>query len=204
MSGDAYLEGVRKEGELYPGFCLIVGDEHGMWLYSNRDPDQKIEKLGCNDTIGLTNTLLRPNWFKASHGVSLVKSLAVPNPDLLASLASDSDYRKSHSPPSAALSDLLAPAMDILADQVTPEFPQDSTVYDKAGQFSSIFIPAINTSPNPDMLKEYGTRCSIAIFVDDKNRTTFYERSLDAETKKWHDRVFHFTTQPMIIATDKS
>lgn len=202
MRGDEYLAKVREEGALYPGFCLIVGDNQGMYLYSNRDTTNSIDKIECGSTIGLTNTLLHPGWFKSERGVSLVNSLTVPNPDLLASLASDSDFRKTHGPPSAALVDLLAPTMAILADKVTPEYPSDSSTYDRAGQFSSIFVPAVNTSPNPQFVKEYGTRCSIAILVDEQNRATFYEHALDIDTKEWYDRVFHFTTQPIVTASD--
>lgn len=204
MRGDDFLKEVSKEGELYPGFCLIVGDDKGMYLYSNRDPTNSVEQLGCGATVGLTNTLLRPTWFKAERGVSLVNGLTLPDPDVLASLGNDSDFRKTHAPPSPALDDLLAPALAILTDQVTPELPSSASMYDKSGVYSSIFIPAVDTSPDPQFKKEYGTRCSIAILVDEKNRITFYERALNVETKKWHNRVYHFTAQPSTASTSSS
>lgn len=196
MDGREYLEVIRSEKDLYPGFNLIVGDTEGLYLFSNRDPSESISKISNGSTVGLTNTLMTQRWFKSDHGVKLVKSLSTPDPDLLACLASDSDFRKTKSAPSEELQNLLSSTLNILADRNAPTYREDTIPYDKVGKLASIFVPVIDVSAHAEVPKEYGTRCSIAIFVDELDRITFYERSLDTDSKEWKDRVFHFTASP--------
>lgn len=193
MGGAEYLESVRKDKDCYPGFNLIVGDMNGLFIYSNRDPEDRIEKLGIGSTVGLTNTLLQNPWFKSQHGIALVNSISIPDPDVIAKIASDDDFSKFHAPPSPEMTVLLSPLTEILENQTGPaDMPAEVTQYDLGGYLAPIFVPpmVIGTSEAGDIL--YGTRCSIIILVDKENRVTFYERALDTETKKWSSRVFHF------------
>jgi uncharacterized protein with NRDE domain len=195
MSGTDYLATVREEKDDYPGFSLIVGDCNGLYLFSNRDPTNSIVSLPCSSTFGLTNSLLEDGWFKSSHGVSLVKNMQSPDPDLVASLAKESDYRSTFSPSAMQLDQMLQPFVDILSNRERPGEDEPVDVYEKAGKLAPIFVDVLDVSSAAHTVREYGTRCSIVVLVDMENRVTFYERSLTIETRKWHSRVFHFQAE---------
>ena len=197
MSGQEYLERVREKKDQYPGFSLIAGDCKGLYVFSNRDPSQTIASIPSGSTVGLTNTLLEPGWYKATRGVSLVQSLETPDPDLLAELASQSDFNVTCSSPSSEVNNIFQPFFQVLEDRTGPiELQTTSDLYDKAGRYAPIFVDVLSSGPDPNIPKEYGTRCSIAILVDQLDRVTFYERSLDIESRTWKNRVFHFQASP--------
>lgn len=62
---DMYLRIVRKEGEQYPGFNLIAGDNNGLYYFSNREG--KIQELEPG-VYGLSNHLLNTSWPKVEVG----------------------------------------------------------------------------------------------------------------------------------------
>jgi len=198
MSGPDYLERVRDAKEDYPGFSLIAGDIGGLYLFSNRDPTESICPLPTGTVVGLTNTLLIPGWYKATHGVALMESLDTPDPDLVSDLAKESDFDATGSSPSPTLDTLFAPLFAILGDREGPnELESSNDVYDMAGQYAPIFVDVLSTNNAPGAPpKEYGTRCSIIVLVDYQNRITYYERSLDTSTRRWENRVFHFQAYP--------
>lgn len=197
MSGQEYLERVREAKDLYPGFSLIAGDCNGLYIFSNRDPEETILSIPSGTIVGLTNTLLEPGWYKSSRGVSLIQSLETPDPDLLAQLASESDFNVTASSPSPDVDNVFAPFFQILEDRTGPSELQTTTdIYDMAGRYAPIFVDVLNASRDPVAPKEYGTRCSIVLLVDHQDRVTFYERSLDTDSRVWHNRVFHFQASP--------
>ena len=64
-SGGAYLQRLKKTGHQYNGFNLIVGDDTGLWYYSNRaDGIQKLDP----GLYGLSNRLLNTGWPKVDKG----------------------------------------------------------------------------------------------------------------------------------------
>lgn len=196
ISPEEYLEEIRKDKEHYPGFNLIVGDCSGLYLYSNRDPTDSIVKLETQSTIGLTNSLLNGGWFKEYHGVSLVKNVEAPDPDLIAELASQSDFSRTGAPASTALVQSLQPLLDILSNTDKPPSGLAPDVYMRTGEKAAIFVDRLNLTPSSPEPHFYGTRCSIIILVDCENRVTFFERSLDSALLEWTTRAHHFQAQP--------
>ena len=65
MPAPEYLEHIRKAGQNYNGFNLIVGDMSGMYYYSNRSG--KIHALSPG-LYGLSNHLLDTPWPKVVKG----------------------------------------------------------------------------------------------------------------------------------------
>jgi uncharacterized protein with NRDE domain len=66
----AYLEAVLAVGHTYSGFNLIVGDDSGLYYYSNRRPG--IHRLDPG-WYGLSNHLLNTPWPKVEKGLALLK-----------------------------------------------------------------------------------------------------------------------------------
>jgi uncharacterized protein with NRDE domain len=196
MTPEEYLRQVKAEKDDYPGFNLIVGDCQSMCLFSNRDASSAIVPLGLGSVIGLSNGLIEPAWFKTTHGIGLVKSIQLPDPTALAIEAERSDFRTSNSEPSDELKQMMSSLFAVLNDKEHPPYDTEVDLYDKCGILAPIFVDIVNTSQDPSLLREYGTRCSIIILVDHENRVTFYERSLDIESRQWRDRAFHFVAQP--------
>jgi uncharacterized protein with NRDE domain len=61
----SYLEEVRKKGNTYNGFNLIVGDASGLFYYSNRATPVHKLKPGL---YGISNHLLDTSWPKVKKG----------------------------------------------------------------------------------------------------------------------------------------
>jgi uncharacterized protein with NRDE domain len=76
LTGDAppsdYLEQLQKTALRYNGFNLLVGDQTGLWYYSNRG--NGIEKLRPG-FYGLSNHLIDTEWPKVSQGKKRLKDL---------------------------------------------------------------------------------------------------------------------------------
>jgi len=61
LSADAYLEKIERSGDQYNGFNLLLGDESGLWYYSNRGSG--IQRLAPG-LYGLSNRRLNTDWPK--------------------------------------------------------------------------------------------------------------------------------------------
>lgn len=76
LTGDAppadYLEQLQKTALRYNGFNLLVGDQTGLWYYSNRG--NGIVKLQPG-FYGLSNHLIDTEWPKVSQGKKRLKDL---------------------------------------------------------------------------------------------------------------------------------
>jgi uncharacterized protein with NRDE domain len=76
LTGDAppadYLEQLQKTAHRYNGFNLLVGDQTGLWYYSNRG--NGIVKLQPG-FYGLSNHLIDTEWPKVSQGKKRLKDL---------------------------------------------------------------------------------------------------------------------------------
>ena len=76
----AYLERVKKDGESYNGFNLLVGDTQDLYYYSNRGGE--IIRLESN-IFGLSNRLLDTQWPKVNNGKKRLKQLLDHHHDIL-------------------------------------------------------------------------------------------------------------------------
>ena len=70
QSADDYLENISRQGNLYNGYNLIVGDRHELFAYSNRGERQKLN----SGIYGLSNHLLNTPWPKVYRGKKLLKA----------------------------------------------------------------------------------------------------------------------------------
>ena len=91
-SPQAYLEKVESVGHHYNGFNLLIGDNSGLWHFSNRGDSVQKLKPGL---FGLSNRLLDTPWPKVKKGkVELLKIVKEKNAirfkDLFAILANKS------------------------------------------------------------------------------------------------------------------
>lgn len=68
----AYADSVRRAGDRYRGFCLIVGDPSGLWFVSNRDVRTRRLESGI---FGLSNQLLDVPWPKVVRAKSRLAEL---------------------------------------------------------------------------------------------------------------------------------
>jgi uncharacterized protein with NRDE domain len=100
-----YLEDVHADREHYDGFNLLVGSQHGLLHYSNRNG--KITGLGAG-VHGLSNHLLNTPWPKVEQAKSRLQSLAaVPEEALneaLFALLSDDAPAAEHTLPATGVS----------------------------------------------------------------------------------------------------
>jgi uncharacterized protein with NRDE domain len=103
-SPEKYLQRVSKDGKMYNGFNLIVGDKNDLWYYSNyRDG---VEKLAPG-FYGLSNHLLETAWPKVVRGKEQIKPLiegAVINPEALLDALYDEKIAEDGSLPATGLS----------------------------------------------------------------------------------------------------
>jgi uncharacterized protein with NRDE domain len=78
LPAEAYLEKIRRTGDRYNGFNLLLGDESGLWYYSNRGTG--IHEL-TPGLYGLSNHLLNTDWPKLTKArVALGHLLACGGP----------------------------------------------------------------------------------------------------------------------------
>jgi uncharacterized protein with NRDE domain len=86
----AYLASIRREGERYNGFNLIVGTHRELHYYSNRSGT--IMELGPG-LYGLSNHLLDTPWPKVSRGKEAIAGILSrggdPDPEALFDILSD-------------------------------------------------------------------------------------------------------------------
>ena len=68
QSADDYLENISRQGNLYNGYNLIVGDRHELFAYSNRGERQKLNP----GIYGLSNHLINTPWPKVTRGKKLL------------------------------------------------------------------------------------------------------------------------------------
>ncbi len=71
IDAEEYLRFVKKESSKYNPFNLIVGDEKGLWYYSNRADIKKLEP----GLYGLSNHLLDTPWPKVRKAKQEIKKI---------------------------------------------------------------------------------------------------------------------------------
>ncbi|MEM8487710.1 MAG: NRDE family protein [Bacteroidota bacterium] len=148
-----YLQTLQKSAGDYNGYNLLVGDERGLWYYSNRE---NIVREVSPGLYGLSNHLLDTAWPKVTKGKSRLKT------------AIDAD-------------DLKSPTLlDVLCDTqqaADAELPQTGVPLDWERMLSPMFIetPNYGTRASTVLLVEYDGRVS---FVE---RTVHPRNSNDDE-----------------------
>lgn len=165
-SAAAYLRSLITRAEEYNGFNLLLGDETGVYYYSNRTSNSAAG--ACLDPLppglyGVSNHLLDSPWPKVQKGKrALADLLARENP-----LRSES-------------------VLDLLLDRGRPadgELPDTGIGLELERLLGPVFI----SSPT------YGTRSSSMIRMDSQGQVTFVERTFEpgndppvcAETNRW-------------------
>ena len=78
-SPHGYLERIQTNGDEYNGFNLIVGDETGLYYYSNRGGKIQPVEPGIH---GLSNRLLDTPWPKVELGKSKLQEIIETNPEI--------------------------------------------------------------------------------------------------------------------------
>lgn len=68
----AYLERIARSGASYNGFNLLVGDQNGLFYYSNRRPDIQAVGPGIH---GLSNRFLNTPWPKVERGKAALEQV---------------------------------------------------------------------------------------------------------------------------------
>lgn len=147
----AYLEAVSSVGQTYSGFNLIVGDESGLFYYSNRQPG--IQKL-VPGWYGLSNHHLNTDWPKVRKGIALLKS-AILNADPVNSVNMD-------------------PIFHLLKNR---EIPPDDRLPDTGVgmEWERILSPMFIQSPG------YGTRSSSVMLINRNGMAQVAELTFNAE-----------------------
>jgi len=69
---ETYLEKVRKRGDRYNGFSLLVGNKDQLWFYSNRGEGPKMISPGF---YGLSNHFLDTPWPKVTKSRSSLNAI---------------------------------------------------------------------------------------------------------------------------------
>jgi uncharacterized protein with NRDE domain len=89
MPAEKYLQQVRRQGEEYRGFNLLVGDGDGLWYWSNRGGAPSRVTPGVH---GLSNHLLDTPWPKVASARERLERLLradAPDPEALFGLLGD-------------------------------------------------------------------------------------------------------------------
>jgi uncharacterized protein with NRDE domain len=100
---EKYLRRVSKDGKMYNGFNLIVGDKNDLWYYSNYG--EGVEKLAPG-FYGLSNHLLETAWPKVVRGKERIKPViesAVINPEAVLDALYDDQIAEDRSLPATGL-----------------------------------------------------------------------------------------------------
>ncbi|MCP4348638.1 MAG: NRDE family protein [Desulfobacterales bacterium] len=150
-SPDIYLENIKKTGNSYNGFNLLVGDSSGLFYYSNRIDDVQKIKPGL---YGLSNHILDTPWPKVEKGKAEFKVLAEK-------LRSCSDMEQE---------EIIEDIFSMLGDRSYP--PEDRLPDTGIGiTWEKILSPLCVRS------EIYGTRSSSILLVEWDGKTTFLERT---------------------------
>lgn len=160
----SYLNTLKDGGAEFNGFSLLLGDQQGLYYYSNREKVMRRVEKGCH---GLSNNLLDVPWPKVSKGV---KALA-------ACLSGEDSARED------SVKERL---FEILADKERPgddKLPQTGVSLEWERILSPIFI----VSPR------YGTRCSTVLLQDRNGHVRFWERNfLPGNTEQFSEVFYEF------------
>jgi len=70
QSADDYLKKISGQTDQYNGFNLLLGDDHDLFVFSNRGEKQKL-KAGI---YGLSNHLLNSPWPKVARSKKMLKA----------------------------------------------------------------------------------------------------------------------------------
>lgn len=76
---ERYVKKISGQADEYNGFSLLLGDEDGLWVYSNRG---EMKKLSAG-LYGLSNRLLDTPWPKVTRGKRLLKAALAKKGDEL-------------------------------------------------------------------------------------------------------------------------
>lgn len=77
QSPSAFLAETEKEGSLYRGFSLLVGDRSTLGYLSNREAGYRLLEPGV---YGVSNALLDTPWPKVTHGKRRLAALLQSSP----------------------------------------------------------------------------------------------------------------------------
>jgi len=90
---EIYIEYIKKVGERYNGFSILLGDKNGIWSYSNRG--NAIQRLDPG-IHGVSNHLLNTPWPKVEKGKSALGAIVARqeeiDPEEVLNVLSDKSY----------------------------------------------------------------------------------------------------------------
>lgn len=162
-----YLQMIKKDKDLYPGFNLIVGNINEIWYYSNRS-------FEYNDPIkldiglhGLSNGLLEPKWWKVKRGLNLLENINEMNYENLLSILEDQTK---------------APKNKIQTS------PISTIINNPEENFSSIYCNHFKIKNRDGIPKLFGTLGSYIFTIDINSQASFTEKILQNNkfsTKKY-------------------
>lgn len=165
QSPENFLHTLSKNSNDYSGFNLLIGDNHGLFYYSNRDGSNASKRQSRLEpgVYGLSNHLINTPWPKITRGKQLLqKHLENPSKDL------DTDALI------ALLQDKTVPPDDTL--------PDTGIGLDYERILSPLFIQA----------PFYGTRSSSALTLSAQGKVTFHEQCYGEKGVKADHSVMEF------------
>ena len=139
-SSVAFADSLQKQGALFRGFNLLLGDTDRLTYISNRNEDMEIVKPGIH---GLSNHLLNTDWPKVQQGRERLKTLLdedrIDPEALLEVLAASSAV--SDCPPTDSSNRLVAENLNRLTFITSPEYgTRSSTVLLQAYDGKSVLV----------------------------------------------------------------
>ena len=168
-SAQQYLQSLQGDLHLYAGFNLLIGDGdklfylHNHGVHANTSSGNKFTELPPG-VYGLSNGLLNAPWPKISKGVKGLQNL----------------IDQSGEPSTDSLIALMQDRQQ--ADD--NELPETGVSLELERQLSPAFIS------NPQ--RQYGSRCSSAIIVDDKRQMRFSELNYDSRGEPTERHFYRF------------
>ncbi|MCB1671243.1 MAG: NRDE family protein [Gammaproteobacteria bacterium] len=165
-----YLNSVRENLDEYGGFNLLVGDTRELLYLNGVDAEIQVLQPGF---YGLSNAALDSDWPKVQRGRQALQ-------ELLAGTTKTDQGHAGAGLTTDALTRLMLnrnPAPDHL-------LPQTGIPLTLERSLSSSFIV------NPQ--RDYGTRCTTALIIDNSGSVRFSEQSYGADAEITTRRYFHF------------
>jgi len=175
-----YINQLKTNKDIYEGFNLLIGDlTLGILGYfTNKRDGIEILQPGI---YGLSNKFLDTPWFKLTHGKNKFSSII--------------DHSEEMSE-----EDLVNKLFSVLSDKLLPEhFESTGALPDWEPVLAPIFVQSFD--------KQYGTRTQTVILVDNNNKLTFYEKTLQLHQLPkiiWENQYFTFTLPSNITTISHS
>ena len=149
-----FIADIAREADRFQGFSLLAGDRHGLYYYSNRDPQGVRDAPLAPGVHGLSNHLLDTPWPKVERGkAALREALPLAPPQREQALL-------------ALLTDRAAPPDDALPAHGAPiEFER------------ALAAPFIHAPQ-----RDYGTRCTTLLAIGADGTVELVEHSWQRDT----------------------